>query len=393
MIMKDPRLILVSSIMALTLGLVVTGCAATLANSPTPTFAPPPTPEAPSSLFVVERRDIAETLQARGRVVSLNEQALLFPMGGSIKTLNVQAGSQVEEKDLIVELDVPQLAEQVEKAEFELNTSLLNLKALEATENESHELWIQRSKLWEEYYQIQRESAITENQRRLVEIQKRIAEMDTAIKASEQRQTQFLVDRAKLEVEYRKQVLTRSNENLARTQLRAPFGGVVISLDVRPGDKIAPFEAFGVLADPDRLEIEASILETEMGRVGLEQPANIVLDAFPLAGYKGKVRQIGSKPILWQGKRAFPVNIAFDPGQKPPRAIRMGADVVISSKISAKALVVPTRAIYTDGNAKFVEVIKEGRSTRVRIETGISNKEHTEIIAGLNEGAVLRLPQ
>jgi len=375
------------------LALLAMGCGATLAANPTPTFSAPPTPTIPaSSLYVVKRGNVAETLDARGRVVSLSEQPLLFHMEGWIKTLKVRPGSQVEEGDLLVEIDVPFLEEGVEKARFELDNSLLSLKGLKAAQREGHELWIQRARLWEEYYQIQKEAAITENQRKLVDVQKRIAKIDTSLRASELKQTENLIEKAQREVEYRQEVLLRAKDNLARTQLWAPFAGVVISLDKRLGDRVEPFETFGIIADPEQLEIEATVFEADISRIGLEQPANIVLDAFPLIELRGKVQHITSKPIIWQGKRAFSVNITFNEGQNVPRAIRMGADVVISTKLTANTLLVPTQAIYTDGSAKFVDVLVEGKPARVKIETGISNKEDTEVLAGLTEGTILRLP-
>lgn len=298
----------------------------------------------------------------------------------------------MEKGEVIAELDVPLLAIDVETAKYRLDTSRLNLKALQESQFQVSDLQVQRAKLQEQLLKIIEEGATSDNSKRQLAVQQEMAKLDTTIETLKQKSVQANIDVAKREVEYREQVLAIEAGRLAGTRLEAPFFGVVISLDKRLGDDIKPFESIGLIADPTQLQVEATVLEGDIDRIALDQPVKAILDAFPLSEFSGKITQVGTKPTLWQGKMAFPVIIRFNEPNAVPRAIRMGADVSITTRLSANALFVPTKSIFTEGNRKFVEVYDGGKIVRINVETGISNKTQTEILGGVEEGVVVRVP-
>ncbi len=372
--------------------LLAAACTPTAQPKPTPTFlAPTPTP-LPGASYVVKKGTLAETLDVRGRVVSLKEQSLFFSMSGWIKTINIQPGAQMEKGEVIAELDVPLLVEAVEDAKYRLDTSRLNLKALQESQAQVNDLQVQQSKLQEQLFKLRQQDATSDNAKQQFAIQEEIAKLDTSIYMLKQKATQTDIEIASREIEYREQVLAIEAGRLAGTRLEAPFFGVVISLDKSLGDDVKPFESIGLIADPTQLQVEATVLEGDIDRIALDQPIKVILDAFPLSEFSGKVAQIGAKPTLWQGKQAFPVIIRFNEPNAVPRAIRMGADISITTRLSANALFVPTKSIFTEGNRKFVEVYDGDKTVRINVETGISNKNQTEILRGLEEGTVVRVP-
>ncbi len=91
------------------------------------------------------------------------------------------------------------------------------------------------------------------------------------------------------------------NVRIARHQLeledrtiRSPHHGVVDKVFVEAGEYVRPGQRIAVVHDPQAIWVEANIKETELDRLQLGQPVNVVVDAFPDAPYTGRVARIGN---------------------------------------------------------------------------------------------------
>jgi hypothetical protein len=185
----------------------------------------------------------------------------------------------------------------------------------------------------------------------------------------------------------------QATEQLSSTLLTAPFSGIIISVEKRPGDPIGSYESIGAMADPSELWILATVLEDDIGRVNAGQNVTVQLDAYLDEEYAGAVLQVASQATIWQGKSAYEVTIAFDAGQDIPATIRMGADVILAGPPRENVLLVPARAIMTIAGRQYVELVGEnGDAERVEIQTGVSDGENTEVVSGLQEGQAIRIP-
>jgi multidrug resistance efflux pump len=77
--------------------------------------------------------------------------------------------------------------------------------------------------------------------------------------------------------------------------IRAPRASRVESLDLRPGDILAPNAPAAKLLEPAELYVRIYVPETEIGRVhpGLEVP--IYVDSFPGKSFRGRVESVASE--------------------------------------------------------------------------------------------------
>jgi len=76
---------------------------------------------------------------------------------------------------------------------------------------------------------------------------------------------------------------------LQRTQLRAPFVGVITSRNVELGEVVSPGREVFSLSDLSRVELKIFVDETEIGKVKPGQKAEVRTDTFPDKLYNGKV--------------------------------------------------------------------------------------------------------
>ena len=64
----------------------------------------------------------------------------------------------------------------------------------------------------------------------------------------------------------------------------------------------------------------------------------------------------------------------------------MSADVNFLTDVKHNALMVPTEAILTGGDAQYVFVAEDGTARYVEVTTGLTGSGVTEIVSGLSEG-------
>jgi RND family efflux transporter MFP subunit len=81
--------------------------------------------------------------------------------------------------------------------------------------------------------------------------------------------------------------------------IRAPFAGTILTKQADIGEMVAPLAAgtssrgsVVTMADMTSLEVEADVSESNIQKVTVGQPCEIVLDAYPQVKYKGHVKKI-----------------------------------------------------------------------------------------------------
>jgi multidrug resistance efflux pump len=82
---------------------------------------------------------------------------------------------------------------------------------------------------------------------------------------------------------------------IAELAIRAPAAARVESLDLRPGDIVAPNAPAARLLEPSELYVRIYVPETQIGHVhpGLEVP--ITVDSFPQRSFRGRVESVASE--------------------------------------------------------------------------------------------------
>ncbi len=76
--------------------------------------------------------------------------------------------------------------------------------------------------------------------------------------------------------------------------VKAPRAARVESLDLRPGDILAPNATAATLLEDDQLYVRIYVPETRIGRIQIGQEVPIQVDSFPDRRFKGVVEHINS---------------------------------------------------------------------------------------------------
>ena len=103
-------------------------------------------------------------------------------------------------------------------------------------------------------------------------------------------------------------------ERVSQAQLRAPIAGTVVTRKVedRAGTMLKPGEAFCEIVESDRMAIDMSVPEADLGLVRTGKPVALKLNAFPAATFAGTVERIGEQTRAEAGEQYFLVRAVFD---------------------------------------------------------------------------------
>ena len=115
--------------------------------------------------------------------------------------------------------------------------------------------------------------------------------------------------------------LSEAEANLGYTTIQSPVKGVILDRRVNIGQTVvaslnAP-SLFLIAKDLSRMEIWASVNETDIGAIHIGQPAHFTVGAFPGETFLGQVTQVRLNASMVQNVVTYTVAVAFDnPGGK-----------------------------------------------------------------------------
>jgi HlyD family secretion protein len=145
-----------------------------------------------------------------------------------------------------------------------------------------------------------------------------------------------------------------------RLNVTSPMDGVVIRRPVELGDTVmsgvSSFNA-GTVADVETMIIKAGINEVDIGKVRLEQPVKVSLDAYPKVKFAGTIKRIAPAARLEEKVKVFDVEIAIDrQGNELRTGMTANIDVVGEKRVGV--LAVPVEAIFKKDETEVVYVKK-----------------------------------
>ncbi len=196
-----------------------------------------------------------------------------------------------------------------------------------------------------------------------------------ALKEEVRRATKGLTD---AELNFRKAELA-----LERTEVKAPFSGVVSEIKISTGETVSPGSELFRIVNPASLYIRAYVLESELGKLKEGMEARVKFLAFPDKYFRGRIKAIS--PELDPEKKTAVVYIQLSKNS-PLLRPGMSCDVGIEYKILKNVVKVPRKAIIVRSQRPLVFVVQNGIALWRYIELGAQNDTEAEIKSGVSAG-------
>ncbi len=311
------------------------------------------------------QEEIADEIMIPGTVILEEEQKVYAsPEKGKLEKILVKAGESVKKGDVLAKYDNSALTLELERVKLQAESGYLRINQLDKKIKNVREKESELSK------QIGKKAAKEQTEAEIDQLdsEKRLANIDL------------------------RQVLLQQKDAEARLQdleIKSSMDGVV--LQVNEENTADPAAAVKPVIHIGNLETKgASGNLSEFDSMKVKEGQKVVLrsDVLPDKEWKGFVDKVAifpeeSQPAVMGENTAaqYPIKVKAR-GMELKPGFQLIMEIETERK---KALTVPAEAVLTDKDTAYVFLLKEGKSHKQEIETGIAFGSKMEVVSGLSE--------
>lgn len=251
----------------------------------------------------IERGPLQATVSASGAVNPVTQVSVGTQVSGQIKELYVDFNAEVKAGQLIAQIDPETFEYRVRQAQADVDAAQAAVLTAQAN-GAAARAGVSRAQV--DLAEARRDF---ERKRMLVDKQfiaqsegdKAQALVNTSIEAVKSVEAQVGVAQAQIQsaqanVAQRQAALAQARVDLARTRIVSPVNGIVIKRAVEKGQTVAASlqapELFVIAQNLQDMQVEASVDESDIGRIRAGQKASFTVDAFPGQSFEGEIRQV-----------------------------------------------------------------------------------------------------
>lgn len=261
----------------------------------------------------VARGDLAEVISANGTLNPVTVVNVGVQVSGTVDRIHADFNDRVSEGQLLLEIDPRLFRARLAQSEANLANQRAQAALAEANRKRAEQL------LAKDY-----------------------------ISRQDYEQTVAAAQSTRAQVEAAAAAVAQDRANLTFSVVRSPVEGVIISRQVDTGQTVAAsFQTptlFTIARDLTKMQIEAAVAESDIGRVRVGQPVTFTVDAYGQQRFSGTVAQIRLNPSTQQNVVTFTVIIAVD---NPDGKLLPGMTATASFKVRdlTNALLIPNAAL------------------------------------------------
>ena len=252
-----------------------------------------------------------------GTIEAATLSNLSFQVAGRVVKVHVTEGQRVEKDQPLAELERSEFKaahdqaraalDRAEKSAAQLAAILdVNRKALpddvaraEAGLASARDVLTEAQSNRERYDQLYTRQVVSKKEWEGVKLsydtaRSRVAEAEAVLRQAKSNlgrigATEREVEAAKAQAAAAKATLEQARIQLDRTELRAPFAGIVTSRNIEPGEVVTPTRQAMTLSDLSSVKVKIYVGETEIGGVKPGQKAEVKVDSLPGKTFEGTV--------------------------------------------------------------------------------------------------------
>lgn len=179
----------------------------------------------------------------------------------------------------------------------------------------------------------------------------------------------------------------QASQQLQRTQIRAPFDGVVSDRKVSAGDTASIGKELLKVLDPTSLRFEGRVSADKISTVKVGQAVGFSINGYPDKTFRGKVTRLD--PNANSVTRQVEVLVSFVDKNQPKVSGLYAEGIIEASQVTA--LTLPEAVIMKAGDKATVWRVKDQKLDLVEISIGARDPRtgNYEVKAGLSAGDVI----
>jgi membrane fusion protein (multidrug efflux system) len=311
----------------------------------------------PEDVITVSTNALASGPSITGSVEPERRADMRAEVSAIVLAVLKENGDPVKRGDLIVRLDQTAIRD--------------SLTAAEASARAADQAYEQAERQFQRMSTLKQTGVVSTQQVEDVEVRRNSAQSDRAA--------------AKTRV-------VTARQQLERTEVRAPFDGIVSDRKVSAGDTAAIGKELVKVIDPASLRFEGLVSADNIGAVAEGQRVWFRIHGFADREFTGKVTRVN--PAANSMTRQVEVLVAFDDAKQQPNVAGLYAEGHVETR-SVASLTLPAASVVREGDSAFAWRVKNDKLQKVALTLGDRDARTGSfpVSNGLAEGdTVLRYP-
>ena len=330
----------------------------------------------------VSRTTLEKNVLATGSVRASQRTEVGAQVSGRIINLYVKLGQTVKKGDLIAKIDSSSQSNSLSTAEAQLASYQAQLASAKVALEVAQANYNRLSKLYKQNSASEAEVETAKNT--LASAKASVNEAVAQIK-----QSQISVNNARTNLNY--------------TQILSPMDGVIVSIPVSIGQTVNSAQSSPTIvhvADLSKMLIKLEISEGDIAQVQAGQAMSFTTLAEPNYRIQSQIESIdpalttlsddnsSNKYVEQSGNTEAIYYYANALVDNSEQRLRIGMTVQGQVDIAKRenVLVVPNTALTKRNGENYVQVLENQQPIEKKVEIGLADGQHTEILSGLNEG-------
>jgi len=323
----------------------------------------------------VTRQDLARELTCEAELRPYQEIDLHAKVAGYLQKITVDIGDRVEAGQLLAVIEVPELGDDIQRANASLKRCQEEVARAQAAHDEAHLVYT-------------RLTAIDKARPNLIAQQ----ELDTAVEKD--RATGSSLAAASAEVEVAKADINKLQTMLKYSRITAPFPGVITKRYADPGALIQAGTSSSTqtlplvrLSQNDRLRLDIPVSVSYVSRVELGDPVQIQVASLDRA-FSGKIARSTRK--IETATRTMEVEVDV-PNTDLKLIPGMYASVILRLDHRDQALAVPVEAVSRKKTCTVFVVGNDQRMEERVVRLGLETPQQVEVTSGVKENELVMI--
>jgi HlyD family secretion protein len=360
------------------------------------------------------RENLVSSISSNGKVEPIAPYVMRAELDTFVEKVRATEGQSVKKGQVILELDVKDVAAKLSETKGRLLRAEDDLRAAQAggrtddvarVAGDLAKAQADRDRLQKGRDVLQRLIAVqaatrdelAANDLALTKVQAEVTRLEAA-KREFERSVRLDSNQAELHVQQIQNEVAALDEKVRQGRITAPADGTLYSLPVKAGDYVKLGDLLAEMADLHKVRVRAFIDEPELGGLEANEPVKITWDALPSKTWVGKT-EIIPKQVVPHGTRSVGELLCAINNDKLELLPNINVNVRINSRERIGVLSVPRGAVAAEGGRRYVFVVKRNqlsvsKSTleKREIHVGIADAVNYEVVSGLQEGELVALP-
>jgi HlyD family secretion protein len=352
----------------------------------------------------VQRGPIRSLVSTNGKIEPIQNFEAHAPIATTVKRLLVKEGEHVRKGQLLLQLDDDDIRSQAARGEAQVKSAQADESALKNSGTHEEVITVEAEiakarsardlaqRNLDALRRLQQQGAASPGEVRQAEDNLRARQADLTLLEQKKKERYSPPEAARIQAQASEAqaAYDAAEDALRKSNVRAPFDGIVYSLPVKQGTFVQDGDLLLQEADLSHVLVRAFVDEPDIGRLQRGQHVEVTWDALPSRTWSGTVNTLPSTVKLRGNRNIGETTCIIDNHDlRLLPNVDVGVTIVVAEH--ENVLTLERDAIHADDSQPYVYRIDGDHLKRQPVMISLQNLTRVEIASGLDEGATVAL--